>query len=260
MLNTLAAISAGLMSQNFTELAVEHPDWAGMAAFFGQVNWLLALILLSAASAVLTIGISLLGGETIGQLKAKVGQHQNELNEVGNSIKMLLDGLLVNIAKRLRLEQQSQSRLTIYIHDPEREVFVACGRYSPNPVLAAPGRTTYPDNQGCIALGWERGWHFDNAVPPTPGARRSYNQKNYGMSAATTDTIRMNSTLYAVSRLQNAYDKPVALIVFESEQAEGHEEAFLKETLEAFSKDFSRVLETLIDYIPNPARAEEAGL
>ncbi len=181
---------------------------------------------------------------------------------IGNVIVILFDGLLLNLANKLDLDQGSQARLSLYVHDAEQRAFIPCGRYSRNPEYIQPGRTTYPDDEGCIAVGWRKGWHFDNQVPPEGQAvaRRNYNLKNYSLPEFVTDGTRMKSTLYAVKRLDNLEGKAIAVLLVEAINADHFTESVLRDTVNGSINDYARVIHELRAYVPNPAKAEESGL
>jgi hypothetical protein len=153
-------------------------------------------------------------------------------------------------------------RLSLYIHDSDQRAFIPCGRYSTNPIFRAPGRTSYPENQGCIGQGWANGWHFDDKVPPAnqAAARRVYNQKNYSVPDQVTDGIRMKSTQYASMRLNDALGASVAVLVVEAMMPDHFAEAHLRATIESTAVDYARVIHEMRGYLPTPAKAAESGL
>jgi hypothetical protein len=252
-------VSGTFHSLNFADIAKKHPGWTGLADFGSTIPWL-AILLVSAVLALFASVLIALDDGTIKSLKKTVEQHRAEVNEIGNSIIILFDGLLLNVARRLKLQQGSQARLSLYVHDSELDIFIACGRYSPNPVFSSPGRTTYPDDEGCIGMGWKNGWHFDDAVPANGVARSKYNTKTYNIPEDTNAAVRMKSRLYAVRRLDDAMGMAVAVLVFEAVDPNGFPEQRIRDTLDGVADDFARVIDTLRDYVPNPAQAEKAGL
>lgn len=258
-LSFAAAISGTLLQFDYKEQRAQLPKWVGLFDFLasGVFFW----VFLISASASVIFGFLLARREkTLAQLRARISKHQSEIDEIGNNIINVFDGLLLNLGTKLGIQQSDQVRLSLYVHDKVKRRFLPCGRYSPNPTYQAPGRTHYPDSEGCIAEGWNKGWHFDNEVPEAAGARKTYNKNKYKISDQVNAAIRMQSRLYAVKRLDNALGQPVAVLVVEALQNEHFEADVIQTQLEGVADDFSRMIHTLRGYIPDPAKAAEKGL
>lgn len=257
-LGFVVLVSGTLISFDYSEIR-RGSRWQGLYDILesGLLFWL--FIVSAVASLVLSVVLSR-RDHTMGELKDQIKRHRSEIDEIGNSIIIVFDGLLLNLGIKLAIRQNSQVRMSLYVHDAKRQRFIPCGRHSPNPVFATPGRTSYPDNEGCIAEGWKRGWHFDNQVPDSGTARKSYNRKTYNVPESTNAGIKMASTLYAVRRLDDAMGRSVALIVVEAIEANEFEEDKLHDKLNEVADDFARMVQTLRDYIPDPANAAESGL
>lgn len=256
----LALVTAPFLTINYDDLRIRHPAWAG------PLEWIQPLIpwvfFISAAGALASGLIGTRRNTSLAKLDKQLQEQRGQIAEIGNVIVILFDGLLLNLANKLDLDQGSQARLSLYVHDPARREFIPCGRYSRNPDFIQPGRTTYPDDEGCIAAGWRAGWHFDNQIPPENQtvARRNYNQKTYAIPEYVTDSIRMKSTLYAVKRLDNLEGKAIALLVIEAINANHFTESELRDTVNGSINDYARVIHELRSYVPNPANAAESGL
>lgn len=256
----LTALCGAFLTYDFEKLRTLYPRWHGpIGAIEGNLP--LTVIALAVLSAIL-VGLERIGRKSLSELQAQISEKEEKLSQVSNVITILCNGLLLNLASNLNLAQGAQVRLSLYVHDPERRAFIPCGRYSGNPAYARPGRTSYPDDQGCIGEGWSNGWHFDDAVPPGKQAERrpKYNEDKYNIPPEISRSIKMKSTLYAVKRLDDREGRGVAVLVAEAVGDNGLEEAFLKEKIEGSEHDYARVISSLRSYIPNPRAAADSGL
>lgn len=256
----IALVTGSLLTYEFAAWRNKYPSWSGPLDW---IEGLMPLVFVVSAGTALAAGlIGTRRSKKVTELYNQLQEQRGQIAEVGNVIVILFDGLLLNLANKLELDQGSQARLSLYVHDAERRAFIPCGRYSRNPDFIQPGRTTYPDDQGCIAVGWRKGWHFDNQIPPESQAvaRRTYNLRNYSIPEWTTDSIRMKSTLYAVKRLDNLEGKAIAVLVVEAINPDHFTEADLRDTINGSINDYARVIHELRAYVPNPAKAAESGL
>lgn len=256
-LSLLILISGPFVAYDFSAAAQRNPAWRGLFDFLGAGALLTLFLIAGAIQAIVSFGLSR-RDPTMQEYKEKIIEYEGQLSEVGNNIRNVFDGLLFNLAKKIDISPVD--RISIYIHDNENQVFIPCGRYSQNAVLARPGRTYYPENEGCISKGWENGWHFDNSFPITNGKRRQYESANYGLDEWVVARMRMQSNLYAVLRLDNSMGEYLAVLVVESTSADRFDEADLREKLDGAKQDFARMIGVLRAHIPNPLRAQESGL
>jgi hypothetical protein len=222
VVSLIVLLSGSLMSFDYKGLRADYPKWPGLFDVL-ESNALFWTFIVSACVAV-------------------------------------FDGLLLNLSRKLDAPRGAEFRISLYVHDSAHKRFIPCGRYSPNPTLSGRGRTSYPDNEGCISEGWKRGWHFDNGVPPAGNQRKTYNRQTYGLSEKTNASIRMQSCLYAVRRLDDALGSAVAVLVVEAIDGTQFEQDTLRDKLDGVADDFARMVHTLKGYIPNPAQAAESGL
>jgi hypothetical protein len=182
---------------------------------------------------------------------------QRKVDLVGESLRTLCDGLMTDLSSKLGIAPKDESRVSLYIHDSDSS-FVLLGRYSPNPLLRKPGRTSYPDDQGCIAKGWQLGWWFENGLGN--GASYTRNTENrYGIPAAEIPRFAMKSKLFGVHRIDHAGD-PLAVIVVESMREDRFPSAPLEATLKQFVHDYAPIIRAFRDYAPRPSIAKRSGL
>lgn len=260
ILSSVALLSGAFLTYNFDGLRPRYPNWHGPISVIEVL--LPSIFILSALGSLVVAIIVAKRGNTLKRLQADIEENSSQIAEIGNVIVILCDGLLLNLANKLSLTQGAQVRLSMYVHDSGHRAFVPCGRYSRNPNFKNPGRTSYPDNQGCIKKGWDNGWHFDNQFPSAaqPAKRREYALRNYGVPEAVTDAINMKSTLYAVKRLDNVEGRAIAVLVVEALDSDCFQESDLRAIIEGSEHDYARIVHELKAYVPNPASASERGL
>lgn len=250
-------ISSVFVTYDFGQAEKAYPQWSG---FLGLVSWLLFWTLVGAAATELAVSIGRSMREpTMQGLQKDLQEAQNQVGEIGSVIRHVFDGLLYNFGKRLDLKQDDQVRISIYVHDQSRRRFVPCGRYSPNPNLTKPGRTHYPDDEGCIGKGWNHGWHFDNDIPAEKQERRRYEKDSYGLPRTVAESIKMQSRLYAVKRITNG-EEALAVVVVEALTTDRFEQIALQDALDEHNDTIAGMVKRLRNYIPDPSNAGDNGL
>ncbi len=252
-------ISGALVTYDFTSMRAKYPDWPGL--FDILESGVLVFIFLGFAliSALLSWAMTK-RQKTLRGMQDEIDQCREQMGEIGNNIKFLFDGLLLNLSKKLNFKQDDQARISIYIHNEADGKFIPCGRYSPNPELRKPGRTSFPDTQGCIANGWQRGWHYDNSFPETKTRHQNHCASNYNIPKETHDKFKMLSHVYAVMRFDDNAGTPLAVIVVESMKNDQFDANQLQADLESVADDFAQMIATLRPHIPTPCDASVRGL
>lgn len=258
----LFGISASFLDYNPDGLKDNHPIRHAILN-----DWVLPLL-------PWIIGVSILAHITVlvVQQKAqpKLDNLANALSEatdkskiISENVSELFDGYLYRLAAKLGFGSQPTNceRITLYIHDKNGS-FIQCGRYSANPDYKGVNRATYPDNEGCIALGWQNDWHFDNNFP-CPITNKSeyidYCLDHYSIPRNTTRRIKMKSRLYAVSGVKKN-EESFAVIVVESTSSARFSETELRAKLEEQSDYLGHIICVLRGYIPEPSTAKSVGL
>ncbi|MCY1233742.1 hypothetical protein D9M68_354190 [compost metagenome] len=251
-------LSSVFVTYDFEPLQKKYLAWSGA---LGLASTLLfwTLIISAVSELALAIGRNL-REKSMNDLKQSLEEANNRVGEIGSVIRQLFDGMLYTFSKRLQLSHEDQVRISIYVHDAQRKRFIPCGRYSPNPNLTGPGRTYYPDSEGCIGKGWDHGWHFDNDFPEDKAQRRKYEKESYGVSRNVADGIKMQSRLYAVKRISEGNGKVLAVIVVEALRPDRFEQIALQDALDEHNDNIASMIRNLREYIPNPSSAEDSGL
>ncbi len=202
--------------------------------------------------------------------KPRLQKMENELKDfkakdsiISEQVENLFDGYLYNLAGLLKFGEGEQDceRISLYIHDNDK-TFIPCGRYSANPKYKKRTRSSYPDHEGCIAKGWENGWHFDDKFP-CPNTEKAtyidYCLKEYDIQRNTTRKINMQSRVFAVLRIKNDAD-PLVIIVVESIENTRFIENDIKKILQDQNVFLVHTINNLKDYIPRPSIAKEGGI
>jgi len=257
--NVVLLVAATVAFQDIDHLRASFPDWNGAIDILASPWWVPVFFT--------TVAISLIGAiiaarqkKNSTRLRSELDAAENQLSEIANLIRPLFDGVLLNVSKRLGFEQDDQARLTVYLHRPDSTGFVPCGRYSPNPKARKPGRPWYPEDQGCIAAGWQNGWHFDNQIPQRLGPRKRYHQETYGIPEGVYDQLKMKPRLFAVRRIDDHAGNGVGVLVLEATQVDRFKEASSRRILAEVSVHFAVLLNTFSEYIADPKDAAERGL
>jgi hypothetical protein len=255
----VAGISGFILFQDLTDFRTDNPTFNRIVESLSP-PWLIWLFFLTSLVAFLSAATAPFREKRITPLRKELEDTTNRLSEVRNSIRPLFDGVLLTISKRIAFEQNDQTRISIYLHRAEANRFVLCGRYSPNPKFRKPGRPWYPDDQGCIAKGWEDGWHFDKEIPTRVDARRRYHRETYGIPDDVFDTLEMPSKLIAAIRLSDSSGNNWGVVVVEAKTHGRFQEDALRRALEGECDYIADMIRSLYDYIPVPSDASERGL
>ena len=117
-----------------------------------------------------------------------------------------INTILYQAGKKLDFgkEYKNNERISLYMHVNHEKKFIPLGRASYNPEYREKGRYAYPDNQGCIAQGWQNGWYFDNKFPNYDKNADGYIKRGieeYHIAEETCKKITMKSRLFAVWKI-----------------------------------------------------------
>lgn len=238
----------------------KYPNWPGLFNFVESVNFY---------KTILTFSIVALFGGLYGALRQKSIKALSKENsrlayEVGavvENIHSLFEGLLYSLSNKLQLDEAGTERVSIYVHRAKSHSFVPCGRFSHNPILKQKGRTSFPDNQGCIAKAWQEDWHFCNQFPDVTrtGQYIDYLLQKYQIPRNVGRSLKMKPALVAAKRI-SLNGSGVAILVFESTDRNRFTEAELRGRLSSVTEEYGRMILSIERYIPDPIIASEVGL
>ena len=245
---TLAtAITGAFLTYDWPAASRLHPGLSTIIAFLQA--WMGPVFLIVAIATAILAAVQ-------SCLRPSLSALQQKIDLVGQSFRTLCDGLMGDLSSKLAVGQGDQTRSSLYVHDGD-EKFVLCGRYAPDPVLKRPGRPSYPDDQGCIGVGWRNGWHFENAL----GNGYQYTNNTlarYKISAQELAKIPMKSELFGVQRIDVGQEF-IGLIVVESLRADRFDENSLKAELIQFANDYGAIIKSFRQYVPTPSAAKARG-
>lgn len=257
VLSALVILASAFLTYDFSSLRETYPNWDRQ--FEILQNSIPFVLFISAGLSLVFSLLYLPCRPTIKNLLKDLDDIKSKNELVGENIKNVFDGYLYQLSKKLDFgsNQSNCERVTIYIHDRISH-FIPFGRFSANPAYRGPGRTQYPDSQGCIAKGWQNGWHFENRL----GENRTYeknNREKYDINKEILDTIKMKSKLYAVKRIDGENGDQLAVIVVESLTAGRFDEQDLKMKVEQEEGYIAELIAKLKDHIPSLGNARQRG-
>lgn len=259
---TLMGVSASFLDYNPDYMQNDHPIRHALLS-----EWVLpslpCILFLSVIAHIWVLIIQQIAKPKLSKLMKELSEATDKSRIISENVSELFDGYLYRLAAKLGFGSKSTNceRITLYIHDKDNS-FIQCGRYSANPQYKGVNRATYSDGEGCIAKGWQNGWHFDNSFPCPEDDRGGYIDyclSEYSIQRNTTKKIKMKSRLYAVSCVKKN-EEPFAVIVVESLNMDRFSEDTLKTTLEEQSDYLGHIVCVLRDYIPEPNTARSLGL
>ncbi len=262
ILTAIIAFSSAFLDFDPSHLTAEHPVQHALLS-----KWILPTL-----PWVLFITVALLVLGKFFDYKSKPEMHKLESENqrlygenqiINEQVRNLFDGYLYNLASRLEFGTQKENceRISLYVHDGNK-TFVPCGRFSANPAYRQPRRTAYPDTEGCIAQGWQNGWHFDDKLPCPVNQKSNYVDyvlNEYRVPRNTTRAINMKSRLFAVMAVTNRSES-VAVLVLESTDAKRFMETEVKSLLEQQNEFLGQMVRDLDRYIPRPSIAKKGGV
>jgi len=158
-----------------------------------------------------------------------------------------------------RMGLMPNDRVSIYKHNGDSS-FYRIARYSAHPDHTKPGRSVYPDNEGCIGTAFREGSAFADSLPANQSRYETCLVENWSVPPSVVQHLTMKSRSIAAFALQ----KPIggrrfAIIVFES-MAPGRID---QECRDRFTTEeragIIQWLETMERFEPKPSEAQQEG-
>ena len=233
----------------------------GHLAINGVGALLLALASLStwmlAGGAILSVaGLAwgLYAAPKVHELQQREALARRRAQDRTDGLKDIMRLVLHEIATQMSLDL-SHTRLSVYTHG--HSSFSMVQRYSENPVLTAPSRTTYPDSEGLIGEVWSSG--HCQLVTRLPKDREKWNQNcvdKWHIPHATASAMSMHSRSMLGRRIdtQGRHREPLGVVILESLEPTGLAGEH-RDQLEAFSGVLLEVLALIM-----PKMDEHDGL
>ncbi|OBU20671.1 hypothetical protein [Photobacterium aquimaris] len=155
----------------------------------------------------------------------------------------------------------SNERISLYKMD--MDLFLCVGRYSDNEVYRTRPNRLYPRNIGCIEKIWQTGYFADvNPYSPEDDLPnwKMHNITEFSIDNETLDNIKMKSRALQGFRIQNNQKKTVAVLVFESINADGLKLSKIKRAMTDREKqNLCHLLESLENHMPSLEIASSEG-
>ncbi|MBD2058114.1 hypothetical protein H6F88_19205 [Oculatella sp. FACHB-28] len=157
-------------------------------------------------------------------------------------------------------------RISVYFHDGV-DKFVPIGRYSENPVFQRIGRSSYPENEGCIGRAWHdgQGEAFVDDLPDPNHQLSDYLERvkrDWRINKEVVKRFVMKSRTYygCAIKSEELPTRRIAVIIIESTEEKAFEKAALKSKMNSsFYFNTLRqfiILTSFIKLSPDQAKAE----
>ena len=212
------------------------------------IEWMFgALILIIVCQTIISF-VAQFNQDDLTSLRKQNYEKQKKINALSNNIEILFNGLAKEIARKADIYSDTKSRVSLYIHNEEGSYFVPSGRYSHNQRYEKKGRDKYPDDQGCIAKGWEEDWLYDDGLPKSQPAHENQIPQKYGIPKEVVSDFNMYSRVMAVKRLSHN-GKNIAVVVVESTEKDKFEQCQLKRKLQEIERSYASTIYALYDHI-----------
>ncbi len=196
--------------------------------------------------------ISLLNAEAA-TLRSSLQRLQSLEEDVQQKYNDLCSLHLSGIMSRMGLSDND--RVSIYKHNGTS--FYRIGRHSNHPGHARPGRSIYPDNQGCMGEALREGVSYDENLPAKAAAYDLRLFQKWAIPKDTTDLLTMRSRSIAAFALHRPIGgRRFAIIVFESMSPGSIDEACRNSFTREEQNGIIQWLETMERFEPKPNEAK----
>lgn len=243
------------ITYNFVESAKSHPDWKGPLTVAGNyvhpVFW-------TAAAGLLTLAVlRRWAGLSYSALLKRANRAQELEDMIGENIYALVDGMLLGFAKKLNLQVNDQSRLTLYVKS-ENSRLTTMGRYATNPMDSGGDPHQVNANEGCVGVAWRDGWCYQADLGEWNAYAR--NCVAQGVGRVMTAAPKMKSRFVSALRVDDGNAMPFAVLVLESCQPRRFEESFIKAEMCNYIAFFEHSIPKLLPHMPAPSIAASRGM
>lgn len=190
--------------------------------------------------------------ERISELQARARRAEIAAEGMQQSVDQICRWYLLDISDNLDFAESD--RVTLYIHNQNRNAFERLAREARNPAYKKSGRIEYPDKEGCIAKAWQKGRHFEQSPAFEEGQAPGAHEKvwiewckSQGISKGIAGKITMRSLLYFGWRIRSRdRSQELAIVIIESTNRKRWTEDQL---VEVFSGRQDRMLDDLIEIV-----------
>jgi hypothetical protein len=189
-------------------------------------------------------------------VKSSLARLQSIEDEIQQKYGDLCSLHLAGLLRRMGLEEND--RISIYKHNGTS--FWRVARHSSNPDHARPGRSIYPDNQGCMGEAFRQGFSCDESLPANTQAYVTRLSEKWGIPREAIDQLTMRARSIAAFALARPISgRRFAIIVFES-VAPGRVDGTCRDRFSAEEQgSIIQWLETMERFEPKPNEAKQEG-
>lgn len=251
---SVGAVASGpALFRDFSKLAEEYERWAGPIELIPFVIGTVFVV-----SLIGLIGVQWgrwLAEETISELRERAERAQELEDTIAENIREIINGIIGGFGKQLKLTPDDNSRLSLYVENGSGGL-LSIGRWATNPNHETVGRRELPKNEGCVGEAWGEYWAFEENF-----GEENYNghPSHQGMSPEVIERLKMRPQYLAALRIDDGAQK-LAVLVFESMQADRFEEGKIKREMKAFSGYLIDTLKTLAPHYPKPLAGDGEDL
>lgn len=203
------------------------------------------------------------GSARLSSLSAERDELKKQVGQTANDYFLQLEKELSYLANNV-LGLDDTDRMSVYGHDGS--AFSMLSRYSRNPNFNRPGRSIYPDDQGCIGRAWTNGSAFVGDLPDYEFDQEEYVTRlrdDWNLSADVVEGLNMKSRSVAAFAIEDTSESPqrrFAVLVIESMRTDKLKMNELRQNL--FPEDDIDLIKFLVksrSFQPSPSLARREG-
>lgn len=243
--NIGAIIAGPLLLRDTSAWATANPDWAGPISLLPATVWI--AFLASVIGLVVVNWCRSTTKESYRELQSRAARAQELENTIAENIAEIMNGIIAGFGNQLKLGPEENSRISIYV-DNSSDGLISIGRVATNPNHRPIGRRVLSKDEGCVGRAWADAW-----VIETNFGIENYEShvSHFGMEQEVINGLGMKPLYLAALRIDDG-PHSLAVLVFESLQADRFDEAKIRREMSAFSGYLIGTLKTLQPHMPKP--------
>ncbi len=254
ILGFFLVLCSGFLTFDFFSIKKKYPSWNYQIDLISE-NIGVAFLAIASINLLLSI-LDLCLKPSIQGLQKSLGEQKQKNEKFIEKIAYLFQGYALELSRKIQFE--NDDRITLYVHD-KNQTFIRFGRFSQNPEYQKPGRSEYPDSQGCISNGWRSGWCYESDMGGTE-QEKIKKAKFYGFETDVYKNIKMKSRFLAAIRVDDEKGNSLAVVVVESLKENRFDETNLKNSLCQEKGFIADLIKNFGEYISMPSDAKSRGL
>lgn len=246
----LGAIASGpFLLRDSSAWAEDSPKWAGPIEL---IPWGVVIVFATCLISIAAIEWGRMRTRaSYKKLQERADRAQELEDTIALNISEIITGIIGGFGRQLKLQPDDNSRLSLYV-DNGSSGLLSIGRWGTNPNYESVGRKVLPKDLGCVGLAWAESWVFEGDF-----GTENYDQhpSHHGMAPDVIAELKMKPRYLAALRIDDSSRK-LAVLVFESMQADRFEERKIKREMIAFSEPLTDTLNVLTPHLPRPIAGE----